>query len=48
MSTESNDEGSLHLQIPTSLSDEAIARQLAFDRIINKIGMGKFQKQLLV
>ncbi|CAG8479068.1 16030_t:CDS:2, partial [Racocetra fulgida] len=55
MSTESNDEGSLYLQIPASPSDEAIklpsyrvARQLAFDRIINKIGMGKFQKQLLV
>ncbi|CAG8719351.1 14217_t:CDS:2 [Cetraspora pellucida] len=54
MSTESNDERSLYLQIPTSASDEAIklpsyrvTRQLALDRIINKIGMGKFQKQLL-
>ncbi|CAG8497145.1 538_t:CDS:2, partial [Scutellospora calospora] len=55
MPSESNDERSLFLQIPASNSDDSmllpnhkIRRQIALDRIINKIGMGKFQKQLLL
>ncbi|CAG8469822.1 11041_t:CDS:2 [Scutellospora calospora] len=46
MSSESNDERSLFLQI--TADDSMSRRQLALDRIINKIGMGKFQRQMLV
>ncbi|CAG8487355.1 20589_t:CDS:2 [Gigaspora margarita] len=53
MSSESNDGRTVRLQIPASNSDETtqlpshkVTRQLALDKIVNKIGMGKFQKQL--
>ncbi|KAF0536952.1 MFS general substrate transporter [Gigaspora margarita] len=55
MSSESNDGRTVRLQIPASNSDETtqlpshkVTRQLALDKIVNKIGMGKFQKQLLM
>ncbi|CAG8458276.1 454_t:CDS:2 [Dentiscutata erythropus] len=54
MSSESNNKRTVRLQIPASNSDETTqlpslkaSRQLALDKIVNEIGMGKFQKQLL-